>query len=48
MNYELESIETDFLDIRKMLNKMHLYDGLGYYAYLILCLIPMLGNIQYI
>ena len=35
MGHELESIKTDFVEIGKMLNRMHLRDGLGHCAWLV-------------
>lgn len=32
MGYKLESIKTSYINIRKVLNKIDLYNGQGYYT----------------
>ncbi len=32
MGHELESIKTGYVDAGRVLNKMHLHDGLGHHA----------------
>ena len=39
MGHELEGIKTDFVDAGRVLNRMHLRDGLGHRAWLVPCLI---------
>ena len=35
MGYELESIKTGYVDVGRVLNRMHLYDGLGHCVWLV-------------
>ena len=35
MGHELESIKTDFVEAGRVLNRMHLRDGLGHRAWLV-------------
>lgn len=47
IDYKLESIKKVFADIRKILNEIHLCNGLKNYAWLPNCLILVFGNVQY-
>lgn len=46
MDHELESIKTDFVDVKKVLNMIYLHNRLSHYAWLVHCLILVFSDIQ--